>query len=360
VSKQTSQARQPTLRGSSLPLASCYDVALLDLDGVVYLGQTAVTGAAQALASARERGMRLAFVTNNAARTPEEIAAQLRRLGVPADSREVITSSQAAAHFLAERLPARARVLVVGAEGLIEALRERDLIPVFSADDEPAAVVQGYSPDTNWRMLAEGAIAIQRGVLWVATNIDATLPSARGPLPGNGSLVAALRHATGATPVVTGKPEPTMHRETVERSGAQHPIVVGDRLDTDVEGARAVGCPSLLVLTGVTTPALLLEAPERLRPDYIAADLGGLLVAHPEPTVNRAGARCGAWSARRDGTTLTLSAATPPTDRATGDGLDGLRAMCAAAWTWSRDGGTVRVDGADAVASSELARLNLV
>jgi len=359
MSTQTSQARQPTLRGSSAPLASCYDVALLDLDGVVYLGQIAVTGAAQALASARERGMRLAFVTNNAARTPEEVAAQLRRLGVPADSREVITSSQAAAHYLAERLPARSRILVVGAEGLIDALRERDLVPVFSADDEPAAVVQGYSPDTNWRMLAEGAVAIQHGVLWVATNVDATLPSARGPLPGNGSLVAALRHATGATPVVTGKPEPTMHRETVERSGAQHPIVVGDRLDTDVEGARAVGCPSLLVLTGVTTPALLLKAPERLRPDYIAADLGGLLVAHPEPTVDEAGARCGAWSAGRDESTLTLRAATPGTDRATGDGLDALRALCAAAWARSRDGGTLLVEGADAAASSELVRLNL-
>ena len=234
-------------------------------------------------------------------------------------------------------------------------------MPVFSADDEPAAVVQGYSPDTNWRMLAEGAIAIQRGVPWVATNIDATLPSARGPLPGNGSLVAALRHATGATPVVTGKPEPTMHRETVERSGAQHPIVVGDRLDTDVEGARAVGCPSLLVLTGVTTPALLLEAPERLRPDYIAADLGGLLIAHPEPIVDRAGARCGAWSASRDGTALTLRAATlGARDRSTGDDLDALRALCAAAWIWSSDcWRRCGSSGADADASAVLARLSL-
>ena len=110
----------------------------------------------------------------------------------------------------------------------------------------------------------------------------------------------------------------------------------------------------------MTTPALLLKAPERLRPDYIAADLGGLLVAHPEPTVDEAGARCGAWSAGRDESTLTLRAATPSTDRATGDGLDALRALCAAAWTWSRDGSTLPVEGADAAASSELARLNLV
>ncbi len=352
-------ARERTLRGSATPLASGYDVALLDLDGVVYLGRAAVPGAPEALAQAREQGMRLAFVTNNAARTPDEIARQLRELGVPAQPWEVITSSQAAAHYLAERLPTGARVLVVGTDGLIEALRERDLVPVFSADDEPAAVVQGYSPDTNWRMLAEGAVAIGRGVLWVATNVDATLPSARGPLPGNGSLVAALRHATGATPVVTGKPEPTMHRETVERSGARHPIVVGDRLDTDVEGARAVGCPSLLVLSGVTTPALLLEAPEHLRPDYLAADLGGLLLVHAEPIVDGTEVRCGAWSATRGGRGYTLRAMAPSTGPSTADELDALRALCAAAWSTSGGPRAVTVQAADADAEATLARLCL-
>jgi HAD superfamily hydrolase (TIGR01450 family) len=303
--------------------------------------------------------MRLAFVTNNAARTPDAVAARLRELGIPAEPTEVITSSQAAAHYLAERLPARSRVLVVGTEGLIAALRERDLVPVFSADDEPVAVVQGYSPDTNWRMLAEGAVAIERGVLWVATNVDATLPSARGPLPGNGSLVAALRHATGAIPVVTGKPEPTMHRETVQRSAAQRPIVVGDRLDTDIEGARAVGCPSLLVLTGVTTPTRLLEAPEQLRPDYISADLGGLLIPLPEPTVDAAGARCGGWSATRTGRTHTLHAAVPGADRSPADELDALRALCAAAWTAESQGGPVQVEASDPAAHTMLARLGL-
>ena len=121
---------------------------------------------------------------------------------------------------------------------------------MHTADDDPSAVVQGYSPDLNWHQFAEGAVAIRNGAVWVATNLDPTVPSARGPLPGNGSLVAALRHATGVTPVSTGKPDPTMHRESVERSGARRPIVVGDRLDTDIEGARAVGCASLLVLTG--------------------------------------------------------------------------------------------------------------
>src|SRR6185437_1343231 len=128
-------------------------------------------------------------------------------------------------------------VLVVGTTGLIEALRERGLNPVESADESPQAVVQGYSPLTDWAKLAEGAVAINRGLLWVATNLDPTVPSPRGPLPGNGSLVAALRHATGAEPVATGKPDPTMHRESVQRSAAERPIVVGDRLDTDIEGA---------------------------------------------------------------------------------------------------------------------------
>jgi hypothetical protein len=146
--------------------------------------------------------------------------------------------------------------------------------------------------------------------------------------------VAALRHATGATPVATGKPDPTMHRESVERSGAQRPIVVGDRLDTDIEGARRVGCPSLLVLTGGTTAADLLLAPEQMRPDFLAADLGGLLHPHPALTVDSSVATCGAWTVAVDAGELHLAGAsgrpepgTPPVDD-----LDPLRALSAAAW----------------------------
>jgi hypothetical protein len=245
---------------------------------------------------------------------------------------------------------------VVGTTGLIEALSERGLSPVHSADDEPAAVVQGYSPDTDWRMLAEGAVAIRRGAIWVATNLDPTVPSPRGPLPGNGSLVAALRHATGVDPVVTGKPDPTMHRESVERTSARAPIVVGDRLDTDIEGARAVGCPSLLVLTGVTTPADLLAAQPRHRPDYVAADLRGLRSAHEAPTVAADGARCGSW--RVDGE-LVLSAANG-TGHA-GDDLMALRALCAMSWQLA-DAGDARRPvpvGADESSRAVLDRLRL-
>jgi glycerol-1-phosphatase len=348
------------LAESAEPLAHRFDVALLDLDGVVYVGDAAVPGVADALHRARRAGMRLAFVTNNAARPPTAVADRLNRLGVAAEASEVITSAQTAAHYLSERLPAGAAVLVVGTDGLTEALRERGLRPVFSADDAPQAVVQGYSPTLSWSALAEGAVAIERGVLWVATNLDATVPSARGLLPGNGSLVAALRHATGATPVATGKPEPTMHRETVERTAAQTPLVVGDRLDTDIEGAHAVGCPSLLVLSGVTTAARLLTAGRRHRPTFIGWDTAGLLDVHPAPVVEAGRARCGSWQAEAAG--ADDDGAVLATDRGeTGDAeaLDALRAMAALAWSRGPKEVALTWRAADDAARSVLARLSL-
>ena len=348
-----------TLTASRRPLATSYDVALLDLDGVVYVGRDAVPGAPKALAAARRAGMRLAFVTNNAARPPAAVAEHLRSLSIAADPDEVTTSSQAAAHYLADRLPSGAKVLVVGTTGLIEALRERGLQPVSSADDEPAAVVQGYSPELSWQQLAEGAVAIRAGALWVATNLDPTVPSPRGPLPGNGSLVAALRHATGVTPVATGKPDPTMHRESVQRSGAHSPIVVGDRLDTDIEGAAAAGCPSLLVLSGVTTARELLAAVPEHRPDYLAMTVAGLLTTHPAVDVSDGRARCGRWLADPDGDVLAISAV-EASDGDSSDGLDPLRALCGAAWTAGGTQGVERrVRGTGAAGREAVERLEL-
>jgi glycerol-1-phosphatase len=352
------------LQGTAKPLAQVYDVALLDLDGVAYVGRRAVPGVPEALAAARELGLRLAFVTNNAARPPAAVAEHLTELGIAADAAEVITSSQAAAHYLADRLPSHARVLVVGTTGLHEALVERGLVPVYSAEEDPAAVVQGYSPDLDWRQLAEGAVAIRRGLLWVATNLDATVPSSRGPLPGNGSLVAALRHATGVEPVATGKPDPTMHLESVQRSGAQRPIVVGDRLDTDVEGANAAGCPSLLVLTGVTDAAQLLLAEPPLRPTYVAPDAGGLLVAHEQPVLTDGTARCGNWAARTDPDGwLVLAQDVEPETASSADGLDPLRVLCRLAWCLADDPSgpalAGRVRGDDITAEGALRALGL-
>jgi glycerol-1-phosphatase len=266
------------------PLAAVHDVALLDLDGVVYVGAAAVPHAAQALDAALDRfGMRAAFVTNNAARTPEAVAAHLVELGVRAEPSDVVTSAQAGARMLAERLPPGARVLAIGGSGVGAALRERGLVPVESVDDGAVALIQGYGPDVGWRDLAEGSLAIGRGLPWVATNLDRTIPGPRGRVLGNGSMVAALRHATGVEPLVAGKPEPPLMLESVQRSRAQRPIVVGDRLDTDIEGATRAGIPSVLVLTGVTDWQDLLTAPPPDRPTYLGLDLRVLL--EPAPPV---------------------------------------------------------------------------
>jgi len=313
-----------SLLGISTPLATTYDVALLDLDGVVYLGGTAIPGAAQALRKAQAAGMRLAYVTNNASRTPAAIAALLTSFGAPATAQDVVTSAQAAARVLAERLPAGAPVLVIGGSGLRMALRERGLRPVSTAMDRPQAVVQGYSPDVSYSILAEGGLAVAAGALFVASNGDLTLPSARGSQPGNGSLMQVIATATGVQPLVAGKPEPPLHRESVLRTGAKHPLVVGDRLDTDIEGAHRVGADSLLVLTGVTRPAEAVLAPPSQRPTYLAEDLAGLLEPHPEVKSEDGKFSCGGWTASRTQDQLELS----------GDGerIDGLRALCAAAW----------------------------
>ncbi|MEU2183997.1 HAD-IIA family hydrolase [Streptomyces thermolilacinus] len=318
--------------GSPAPLSAAYDTALLDLDGVVYAGGEAIPYAVEALGEARARGMHLAYVTNNALRTPDAVAAHLTELGVPADPDDVITSAQAVARLIADQLPQGSRVLVIGGDGLRVALRERGLVPVESADDDPAAVVQGYGgPELPWGRFAEASYAIARGVPWYASNTDLTIPGARGIAPGNGAAVQVVRIATGAEPQVAGKPLPPMHRETILRTGARRPLVVGDRLDTDIEGAYNGGVDALLVLTGVTTPAVLLAAPPEHRPTYVDADLRGLLTAQPDVTGTAGGGfRCGGWTAGVEGDALVLGGSGGP--------LDGLRALCAAAWTHAADG----------------------
>ncbi|MGW2052909.1 HAD hydrolase-like protein [Streptomyces sp. NPDC001840] len=317
--------------GSATALYKAYDTALLDLDGVVYAGGDAIAHAAESLRTARDGGMHLAYVTNNALRTPETVAAHLTELGAPAGPGDVITSAQAVSRLIAEQLPAGSRVLVIGGEGLRVALRERGLVPVESADDDPAAVAQGYGgPELPWGRFAEACYAINRGLPWFASNTDLTIPSARGIAPGNGAAVEVVRIATGAEPQVAGKPLPPMHRETILRTGARRALVVGDRLDTDIEGAFNGGVDSLLVLTGVTDAARLLAAVPIHRPTYVDADLRGLLTGQPEVAVTGGGFACGGWTASAGGQTLVLE----------GDGtaLDGLRALCAAAWTEAGEG----------------------
>jgi glycerol-1-phosphatase len=313
------------LIGCPSPLVQVYDLVLLDLDGVVYIGAAAVPGAAEALDRVRAAGVRTSFVTNNASRPPHAVGSHLRELGVQAEDDDVVTSAQAAAALLSRRLPAGAAVLVVGGEGLYRALEAVGLKPVASVDDQPGAVVQGFGPDVGWRLLAEGARAVRSGLPWIATNVDLTVPTPYGPAPGNGTLVAAIATATGVQPEVAGKPQPTLFLEAAKRYGARRPLVVGDRLDTDLEGARAAQMDGLLVLTGVhRTPELLAAIPE-CRPHLIAKDLNGLLDPHPAPVRNGQAWTVNQASVRVDDKGLQVV-------RAGDDALDLLRAGCAAAW----------------------------
>ncbi|MBO0922609.1 HAD-IIA family hydrolase [Cellulomonas sp. zg-ZUI222] len=313
------------LLGCDVPLAERYDLALVDLDGVAYRGHHPIDGASEGLAGARAAGMRLVFVTNNASREPEAVAEQLTGLDIPTRPDEVMTAAQAAAELLATRVPAGERVLVVGGAGLHTAVAAKGYRIVASADDEPVAVVQGYAADVGWAQLAEAAYAVQRGAWHVASNLDLSLPTARGFAPGNGALVGAVRAATGVEPSSAGKPSPTMYRLAVARAGASRPLVVGDRLDTDLAGARAGDMPGLHVLTGVSTARDAVLATPGERPHYVAADLRALLTPHPEPVVD------GGWWVCR-GAAARVVDAVLQVDGLPDDPVDLVRAACAAAW----------------------------
>ena len=266
-----------------------YDLVIFDLDGVLYLGDQVVPGAVEATKQLRERGIPAAYATNNASRLARDVAELLTSLGIPADEAEVITSSRASARLLAQRFPAGSPVLVVGAPALEDEVRGVGLRPVGTAEDSPVVVLQGYGPEVGWRHLAEASVAIRAGASWVATNTDRTLPSPRGPLPGNGSLVAALATALGRQPdTVVGKPDPALFVAAARERGAVRPLVVGDRLDTDIEGAVRGGMDSLLVLTGVSQLADLEATPAEHRPTYVAEDLSGLFVERDQVTVEAA------------------------------------------------------------------------
>lgn len=329
------------LKQASGSLASHYDCVMLDLDGVVYVGPQAVPEAPPTLAALRETGPAIAFVTNNAARTPAAVADHLRRLGIAAEPTDVVTSAQAAAAVVADRVPSGSAVLVVGGEGLAEAVRERGLTPVSSADEHPLAVVQGFHPSVGWKLLAEASYAIAGGVVWIASNTDLTVPTARGIAPGNGSLVNVVAAAVGRSPdAVAGKPHRPLFDEAARRVGGGKPIVVGDRLDTDIEGAKAAGADALLVMTGVTTLPTLCAASPGQRPTYLSRSLAGLLQAHPVPERQDGGWALGGWRARVADGVVELGARGPESD-------DGLRVVAAACWDHLDNGG-------DAVAAASL------
>lgn len=325
-----------------------YDAVLLDLDGTVIRGAEPVPEAPDVVNELRQAGLAIQFVTNNASRAPEEVAEHLTALGVQATPEEIVTSGQAAVALLASRLPAGEAVLVVGAEALVVAVESVGFRPVVAASERPAAVVQGHSPETGWMRLAEACLAIRGGAMWIACNVDRTLPTERGLLPGNGSMVAALQAATDREPTVAGKPARPLLDTAMDRIGAKYPLMVGDRLDTDIAGARAAELDSLLVLSGVADAAALLAAPPEQRPSHVGADLRVLRESLEKARIQ---ARPG-WRVELGDGGLLLHG-----DGTVGDPLDALRTLCAA-W-WVAHTGPVCVRACDDDAATALGAVSL-
>lgn len=260
-------------------LCDVHDVIFFDLDGVIYIGPHAVDHAADVVRELKGRGIGCCFVTNNASRTPEDVAGHLTELGITTQASEVVTGSQAGAGLMLDFVDTGSKVLAVGGPGVAAALADRGFVPVFSNEAEPQAVMQGFGPQMSWSDLAEASYALNRGIPWVVTNMDATFPTPFGFAPGNGSLVTAVAHATGRRPdAVAGKPERSLFDEALARTGARRGLMVGDRLDTDIAGGNRAGLDTLLVFTGVCTANQAVTATGDEIPTYVGEDLRSLLV----------------------------------------------------------------------------------
>lgn len=304
------------------------DLLLADLDGVVYRGPGAIPGAVEQLNRVEAR---LGYLTNNASRSDRAVAEHLQSLGLRAEVSEVVTSPQAAVALLAQTIAAGSRVLVVGGDGLVDELGKAGFEITRSADDAPAAVVQGFDPSVGWEQLAEAAFALAEEpgsdpLPWIATNTDWTIPVARGLAPGNGTLVSAVHTAVQRLPVFAGKPETPIYDAAFARFGTRNALMIGDRLDTDIKGARAAGIPSLHVLTGVDRPKQLVAASKDMQPDYIVATLAELHEPYPATETLKDGSfRVGTARVRMDGHVVSVVEE--------GDSpINLLRAGCAAIW----------------------------
>ncbi len=296
------------------------DLVLADLDGVIYRGAKPI---AYAVESMNALTIPVAYITNNASRTDVAVATHLSELGLPVTPDRVVTSPQAAVRLLAGLVKPGSTILVVGGEGLTSEVEKAGFTVTRSAEDAPAAVIQGFAPEVGWKDLAEAAYAIQRGIPWVATNTDWTLPLERGTAPGNGTLVSAVHTAVGILPEVAGKPEVPIFTEATTRFGAKHPLMLGDRLDTDILGANRAGMPSVLVLTGIDGPKQVLAAVPDQRPTYILDDLRGLSTSYPPTVVDGELITVGSATVRLSGNTISVER---------GSGIDLLRAGAAAIW----------------------------
>lgn len=332
-----------------MSLLSTYDALLFDLDGTVWEGGQAIPDAVETIAAT---DLPKIYVTNNASRAAGDVAERLAKIGVPATESDVLTSAQAAVELAAAAVPAGSAVYVVGTDSFRELARAAGFVVVDSADDQPQAVLQGHNPQTGWAHLSEAALAIRGGAQFFASNLDTSLPSERGLLVGNGSMVAAVVSATGVTPTAAGKPEPAMFHSAAEKLSSDRPLVIGDRLDTDIQGGVAAGMDTFQVLTGVSGPWALLRALKVQRPTYIAESLRDLY----RPSAELLPSAQGGFHARIEAGELVLSGGNPGAGS-----VAALRTALATAWQTGQGSdlpdaafATVRTEGdtaAEAVAA---------
>ena len=316
------------------PLAGI-DVLLADLDGVVYAGPAAIPFAVESLNLAAET-VRVGYITNNASRTDQSVADHLTELGLTVQAGDVVTSPQAAVRLLAKEVAAGSNILVIGGDGLVNEVEKAGFVVTRSADDNPAAVVQGFAPDVGWVHLAEASFALNpegptAGIPWIATNTDWTIPVARGIAPGNGTLVSAVHTAIGRLPLVAGKPEVAIFEEAVNRFGAEKALFIGDRLDTDILGANRAGIPSVLVLTGIDRAKQALAADPDSRPTFLLTDLRQLHEPYPKTVFSADGS-----TATVAGASVSIRGNDVQVLKEGDGGINLLRAACAAIWNCGR------------------------
>lgn len=310
-------------------LIDSFDSLLLDLDGVVYRGKKAIAGAVESITKAQRLGKSVGYITNNASRTPSQIAMQLRELGISVEDHQIIGSARAAAKLLAGKIPSGSKVLVVGGEGLRTEVEALGFSLVASSEELPSAVIQGFSPEVGWKDLAEAAFAIQNGAIWIATNQDWTLPLEKGIAPGNGTLVGAVHTAVGILPEFAGKPFRPIFDSALSELGFQKPLVIGDRLDTDIKGAVAAGLESAAVLTGIAGNRELLGAKSDERPNYILTDLSELFSDYPKPKRTKSSVSFGQSEVEIIGDRLMISTGNP-------SAVDTIRAATDLVWSSGR------------------------
>jgi len=299
-----------------------YDTLLCDLDGVIYEGKDAIVDSVETINEFISKGIPVGYVTNNSSRKPETVAEQLGGFGIAADSESVISSAKTGVDILATLIPAGAKVLVVGGEGLRSRVTEAGFEQVQNSDAKPAGVIQGFDPSVAWTDLAEASYSIANGAKWVATNQDWTIPREKGIAPGNGTLVSAVHTAVGQLPIVAGKPEPAIFRTALEHFGSKKAIFIGDRIDTDIRGANSAEIDSVLVMTGISTRKEVLGVKNEDRPVFIIETMAELLAEYDQPKKTKRGFACKGVEVELLGNKVLVTHGDPKS-------IGALRAACA-------------------------------